>query len=266
MRAGVAKISSDGEKLFVTIKFSTLTIDLQSCNLYKKHFKKQLKTNRKMEPINSVNDFKGFSEKFQQENGKPFAYGIGIVFKNSAGHVIGYVWYSVNKNENPGVGAAIMHSLQMNKEYLFANKKIYLEISTALIDKILNEYLHVFNDSGNHPNIDALKKAKVATEKNSRVEAVVIFYAEEETLKKQITGIEDGAFRLALVAQSKYKKYELCLERVESIVPKLAWTKKGPRTQHHWDKIKAKSKQNPIIDRVPPENWEIPFFKEEEKV
>ena len=241
-----------------------MTISVKSYNLNKKYIKKP-KTKNKMNSINSVKEFKKFSLKFQQENGKPFAYGIGIVFKDSKGEKIGCQWYSVNKEANLGVSAVIMHNLQMNKKYLLEHENIHLEISTELIDKMLNEYLHVFKNGRPHPNIDALKNAKSASEKNSRTEAVVIFYGKEETLKKPILNIEDGTFRLALISQSKYKESELCLEKMESAVPNVAWTVTvvGPLTQNNWDKIKHKSEEKPFIGKTPPDDWEIPFFKEE---
>jgi hypothetical protein len=220
-----------------------------------------------MNPIKSVDDFKKFIIDFKQKHGKPFAYGIGIAFKNSKDRSIGFQWYSVNKDENLGTAASLMHILQIKKNFLFEQENIALEIGLITIDKMLNEYLHVFNDDGGyHPNIEALKNAKAAIEKNVKVEAMVIFYAKEETLKKQILGVEDATFRLALISQSKYKKDEICLDRIDNIVPNLAWTKEGPFSLKKWDSIKSESKEKPVIAKIPPKNWSVPTIKKKEVV
>lgn len=222
-------------------------------------------------PIETKEAFKEFSEKFQKENKMPFAYAIGVCYKDSNGNTISNKWHTMNIQENMGTVAAILHHFELDME---KTPLCYLEIENPESDipTIVNGYMSPFSSEPaiKHPNLTALKY-------HGRI--CFIAYADESILKEQeIQSIPDAHFRLVAISRLKYKPNTLCLDKLFSILPTLVYLDndqhvdsftlgsasqtKSVMTVEEWNQswpYLHKLSGTVVIDKIPLLSWGAPI-------
>lgn len=172
--------------------------------------------------LETKEEFKEFSDKFQKKNKMPFAYALGICFKDTKGNTIAHKWLTMNFGENMGTASAIMHHLELN---LDQNPLCYVENLHSDLSQLMNWYFPAFRgDKGVHLNIEAL---------TSFGNICFIAYADESILKEQeIQSIADAHFRLAAISRLHYKPNTLCLDKLFTILPTVVYL---DNDNHHHD-------------------------------
>ena len=182
-------------------------------------------------------DFTQFAEEFKATHRMPFAYAIGLAYKDKDGNTIANKWLSVNVNNNFGTASALLEALEMEVP---ESELLYKEFNLDELQGLLGEYFDVFNDDGKyHENIQALSMVRSELPpglQESRVYGSVIMYPNEDFLLKNAVGsIGDAHFRLAAMSQLRYKPNTLCLDKIFETLPILHFTAKGVYTTQEWN-------------------------------
>lgn len=223
----------------------------------------QLKTPKRI--IHTVDDFKEFSDKFSNKNKMPFAFGLGINYKDSIKkETIATKWLTVNVSQNFGTAAAIMEFFDINLE---KTSSFYQEVSKEEISALKATYFTPFvNDGKYHENVEVLNELSINAGDHINSCSLIFYGSEDILLKNDIESIPDAHFRLALMSRLKYKPNTLGLENLFSMLPTLAYTESGVYTVDEWNmrnwiKIKNTSSMV-IIDKIPLLVWGAPIPEE----
>lgn len=214
----------------------------------------------------SQEEFKEFSDKFQQEHVMPFAFGIGIIYKSydEEAKLIAVKWATVNIKENFGTASALMEYFDITMDV--PDEIIYREISSDDAKDVIETYFYQFlKDKKHHENISALKAIYQKNSGGTSATACIMFYKNEEVLLKQdIQNIPDAHFRLAAISRLHYKPNTLCLEKLFNTLPVLAWNHADantrPMTVKEWNNTwYHREITDTVIDKIPLLVWGAPI-------
>ncbi|MCX6757293.1 MAG: DapH/DapD/GlmU-related protein [Candidatus Nomurabacteria bacterium] len=211
--------------------------------------------------INNKEEFGIFSKEYQEKHEMPFAFGIGVNYKDSKKNTLATRWLSVNvaineKDRNFGTASALLEffNIEMGEKTPFC----YKEFSTKISMDILSSYFHMFveDDTKRHENVEALQSFSKSSSENINSFSVIFYHKEEFLTTQPIQNIADAHFRLALISRLKYKPNVLNLEKVFSTLPTLVWTSNGVFTPEEYNKTKWMSGEfnslQILVDKFPP--------------
>ena len=207
--------------------------------------------------IRTVDEFQKFAINFQEEHEMPYAFGLGINYKNSGQNTIAVKWLTVNVQENMGTASAVMKVFGIE----LGSDPFYGEFTKEDAQMIVRRYFNVYCLDGKyHENICALKL--LAKNTPAAHSYSVIFYKDESCLlHSPISSIGDAHFRLALMSRSKYKPNTLCLDKMFNILPTLVYTDYGVyEVEEYNQKIwGGENCSGVVVDKTPPLLWGAPI-------
>ena len=215
--------------------------------------------------ITSVDEFKEFSSQFQKEHTMPYAFGIGLCFKNSTGQPIAHKWLSLNVDENMGTASALMDYFQIemtgNSPLYFSGKNF--SFTNKAVETIFHMYFHPFEDDGaHHENIVALDTI-VVNDFEELSEPALIFYPTKEIFETAVASNADAHFRLAAISRLKFKPNTICLDDLFAVLPNLVWTSIGSvHPVDEWNQSISNMQIRILIDKIPLLTWGAPIPSE----
>ncbi len=209
-----------------------------------------------MKKIKTIEDFNKFSQKFQQGNQMPYAFGIGLCFNDERNQPIAHKWLALSVNENLGTASVLMDSMGIEME---GNYPQYYKMS-KFIALDIEKYFSPFEDDGKyHENIDVLKNYENYMFPSTEI--VMIFYPASSIFKEKITSNADAHFRLAAMSRLKFKPNTICLDNLFSVMPNLIWGSDGDvNTPEKWNRSAWKHAPERItVDKIPLLTWGSPI-------
>ncbi|MCX6752807.1 MAG: DapH/DapD/GlmU-related protein [Candidatus Nomurabacteria bacterium] len=201
-----------------------------------------------MEQIKTKDDFKKFVEDFKKENTLPYAYALGIAYKDEKDQAIATRWLSTNVQQNEGFLSVILHALGTIIE-----ETTFWYLSDKSQD-ILKDYFMPFEGEDGHANIDVLKTGQ------SKSLYIIIYPTRESLTEKGPINNADALCRLTMISRLHFKPNELNLDGMFGLLNNLYYTEYGALTENQWEKefLKGKIVQPISCDKIPPLWWGAP--------
>lgn len=204
-----------------------------------------------MKKIETKDEFNKFVKEFKSENTLPYAYALGIGYRNEKGEVIAVRWLSTNivNDTNTGFLSALLYSFGT-----IIDKVTFWALSDRAND-MLNDYFMPFMEEQEHQNIDVLKLGQSKS-------IYTIIYPNRESLTKEApTSSHDALCRLTMLSRLQFKPNELNLDGIFDMLPKLYYTTQGALTEKQWKNkfIQGEIIQPLCFDKFPPLYWGAPI-------
>lgn len=211
-----------------------------------------------MKKIKNQTDFQNSAEEYWRDRTKPYAFAIGRRFTDKDGDYIAVRWLTVNVTEKAsGIMAAICNVLKIGT-LVDDLPSVLVALEREEVDTLLSDYFHVF-ESGNHPNIEALKQIK---EWPAEWQACIYVVKQKKLLETTpIENMYDAHFRLGLVSHRWCLPNELRIV-VGEMMPKLknlAWYAGGVMTVDEWNANPFRTETLLLEDKLPPYVWAMPL-------